>query len=71
MAGAGLDETFADALAITPEQIRKVVKNPIMEVALEKNHRDIVYDIKQAVAVGLMNGDRYATIAQKINDRTG
>lgn len=67
MAGAGLDETFADALAITPEQIRKVVKNPIMEVALEKNHRDIVYDIKQAVAVGLMNGDRYATIAQKIN----
>lgn len=66
LAGAGLDETFADALAITPEQIRKVVKNPIMEVALQKNHRDIVYDIKQAVAVGLMNGDRYATIAQKI-----
>lgn len=65
-AGADLDETFAEALAITPEQIRKTVDNPIMDVALEKNHRDIVYDIKQAVAVGLMNGDRYATIANKI-----
>ena len=66
MAGADLDVTFADAVAITPEQIKKVVKNPIMDVALEKNHRDIVYDIKQAVAVGLMNGDRYTTIAEKI-----
>lgn len=66
MAGADLDETFADAVAITPEQIKKVVKNPLMDVALQKNHRDIVYDIKQAVAVGLMNGDRYTTIAEKI-----
>lgn len=64
--GADLGETFSEATAITPEQIRKVVQNPVMDVALEKNHRDIVYDIKQAVAVGLMNGDRYTTIAQKI-----
>jgi len=66
MEGADLGETFADAVAITPEQIKKVVQNPVMDVALEKNHRDIVYDIKRAVAVGLMNGDRYNTIAQKI-----
>ncbi len=67
LAGAGIDDVFSEAVAITPEQIMKVVKNPIMEVALEKNHRDIVYDIKQAVAVGLMNGDRYATVARKIS----
>lgn len=67
LAGAGIDDVFSNAVAITPEQIMKVVKNPIMEVALEKNHRDIVYDIKQAVAVGLMNGDRYATVARKIS----
>lgn len=62
----GLDDVFAEAVAITPEQIKKVVKNPIMEVALEKNHKDIVTDIKQAVAVGLMNGDRYDTTARRI-----
>ena len=64
--GADLDETFADAEAITPNQIKNAVDNPYMEVALQKNHKAIVYDIRQAVAVGLMNGDRYSTIAKKI-----
>ena len=69
LAGADLDVEFGDALAITPEQIKNVVKNPLMEVALEKNHKDIIYDIKQAVAVGLMNGDRYATMARRISEK--
>lgn len=64
--GIDLGKTFSEAVSITPAQIKKVVQNPIMDVALQKNHRDIVYDIKRAVAVGLMNGDRYTTIAQKI-----
>ena len=64
--GADLGETFADAVAITPEQIKAAVSNPYMENALLKNHQMIVYDIRQAVAVGLMNGDRYSTIAKKI-----
>lgn len=63
-----LDETFAEAVAITPEQIKNVVSNPIMEVALEKNHRDIIYDIKRCIAVGLMNGDRYTTVAREITN---
>lgn len=62
----GLNDVFADAVAITPDQIKNVVKNPVMEVALEKNHKDIIYEIKQAVAVGLMNGDRYDTTARRI-----
>lgn len=64
--GADLDETFSDAVAITPDQIKAVVNNPYMENALLKNHQTIIYDIRQAVSVGLMNGDRYNTIAQKI-----
>ena len=62
----GLNNVFAEAIAITPDQIKNVVKNPVMEVALEKNHKDIIYEIKQAVAVGLMNGDRYDTMARRI-----
>lgn len=69
-AGAeGLDEAFADSIAITPEQIKKVVDNPIMEAALERNHKAIIYDIKQVVAIGLMNGDRYTTMAQRISEK--
>lgn len=64
--GADLDDTFADAVAITPNQIKNAVDNPYMEVALQKNHKTIIYDIRQAVSVGLMNGDRYSTIAKKI-----
>ena len=64
----GLDEAFADSIAITPQQIKNVVKNPIMELALEKNHKDAIYDIKQVIAVGLMNGDRYSTMAQRLTE---
>lgn len=67
--GTNLDEAFADAIAITPEQIKNTVNNPIMEIALEKNHKDIIYDIKQVVAVGLMNGDRYTTMARRISEK--
>lgn len=67
--GGNLDEAFADAVAITPHQIKKIVKNPIMDLALEKNHKDIIYDIKQAVAVGLMNGDRYTDMAHRISEK--
>lgn len=64
--GADLGETFEDAVAITPEQIKNAVDNPYMEVALAKNHKTIIYDIRQIVATGLMNGDRYNTIAKRI-----
>lgn len=61
-----LDDEFADAVAITPQQIKNAVKNPYMDIALQKNHKDIIYDIKQAVFVGLVNGDRYTTVARRI-----
>lgn len=66
----GLDEVFADAVAITPEQIKAAVQNPVsgltLKDTLEKNRKEIIYSIKRIIGVGLMNGDRYSTMARKI-----
>lgn len=64
----GIDDAFADTLALTPYQVKKAISNPIMEMALEKNRKDIMYEIKQAVVVGLMVGDRYTTMARRISE---
>ncbi len=65
-----LDAAFAGSLAITPEQIKAAVENPVSGLTLtdrlEKNRKEIIYNIKQAVGVGLMNGDRYTTMAKRI-----
>ena len=67
-----LDEAFMESVAITPEQIRRAVENPVSGLTLtdtlEKNRKDIIYAIKQTVGVGLMNGDRYTTMAKRIAD---
>lgn len=69
----GFNEDFAKSLAITPEQIKAAVNNPVSGLTLtdtlEKNRKDIVYSIKQTVGIGLMNGDRYSTMAQRIVDQ--
>lgn len=65
-----LETAFAESIAITPEQIKAAVENPIsgltLKDTLEKNRKEIIYGIKQAVGVGLMNGDRYTTMAKRI-----
>lgn len=65
-----ISETFAESIAITPEQIQRAVENPVSGLTLtdklEKNRKEIIYNIKQAVGVGLMNGDRYTTMAKRI-----
>lgn len=59
--------------AITPEQIRRAVENPVygltLKDTLEKNRKEIIYGIKQAVGIGLMNGDRYTTMARRIAEQ--
>lgn len=54
----------------TPDVIRRAVENPVSKLTLndrlEKHRKDIVYDIKQNISVGLMNGDRYSTMANRI-----
>lgn len=65
-----LSDIFEGAIAITPEQIKAAVENPVSGLTLtdtlEKNRKEIIYNIKQVVGVGLMNGDRYTTMAKRI-----
>lgn len=68
-----LDEAFENSVAITPEQIKAAVQNPVdgltLADKLEKNRKEIIYSIKRAVGVGLMNGDRYTTMAKMIAEQ--
>jgi len=56
--------------ACTPDVIRRAVENPVSKLTLndrlEKHRKEIIYDIKQNITVGLMNGDRYTTMANRI-----
>lgn len=72
-ATTSLAEEFAGYNAITPEQIKRAVENPVygltLKDTLEKNRKEIIYGIKQAVGIGLMNGDRYTTMARRIAEQ--
>lgn len=67
-AAAGLDSGVLKAC--TPEIIRRAVENPVSGLTLndrlEKHRKEIIYDIKKDISVGLMNGDRYSTMANRI-----
>lgn len=56
--------------ACTPDVIRRAVENPVSKLTLndrlEKHRKEIIYDIKQNISVGLVNGDRYSTMANRI-----
>lgn len=71
--GETLDAAFAETVAITPEQIKAAVENPVsglkLSDTLEKNRREIIYSIKQSVGIGLMIGARYTTIARRIAEQ--
>lgn len=70
---SGLETEFAESIAITPEQVKRAVENPVsgltLSDTLEKNRREIIYSIKRTVGVGLMNGDRYTTMARRISEQ--
>ena len=55
----------------TPEIIKSAVENPIPKLTLkdtlEKNRKEIIYNIKREVNTGLLNGDRYTTVAKRIS----
>lgn len=56
--------------SVTPETIQAVVNNPVsgltLSDTLEKNRRDIIYDIKRQIGIGLTQGDRMSTMARRI-----
>lgn len=63
----------ASELNVRPEVMKQAVENNISKLTLkpllEKNRQEIIYDIKQALTVGLMTGQRYDTMANKILEK--
>lgn len=55
--------------AITPDQVKNAVSNTFLEDALEKNHKESIYTIKQQLGVGLSQGDRMSTMAKRLSDQ--
>lgn len=67
-----LQKAFESVSAVTPDVIRANVNNPVsgltLKDTLEKHRKDIIYDIKKNIGVGLSNGDRFSTMAQRISE---
>lgn len=68
-----LHKNLAGLGGTTPEIIKRVVENPITGLTLndrlEKNRRDVIYNIKQQIGIGLTQGDRYSTMARRISEQ--
>lgn len=67
-----LRQAFLTVAAVTPDVIRAAVNNPVsgltLKDTLEKHRKDIIYDIKKNIGIGLSNGDRYTTMAKRISE---
>ena len=63
---------FATVSAVTPDIIQRAINNPVsgltLKDTLEKHRKEIIYDIKKNIGVGLTNGDRYTTMARRISE---
>ena len=55
------------------ETLKRAVENPVSGLTLpdilEKNRREVIYDIKSTVNIGLINGLRYETMAKNITSK--
>ena len=65
-------EMLSDSM-VRPEVLQQAVNNNISKLTLptvlEKNRQEVIYQIQQVLNIGLMNGDRYDTMAKKIVER--
>ena len=70
-----LKEKLEDIRNVTPEVIRAAVENPVagltLSDTLEKNRKEIIYNIKRDITNGLLNGDRMSSMAKRIADSVG
>lgn len=57
-------------LSLKPEVMKRAVENPISGLTLpdtlEKHRKEVIYNIKQQINIGLMTGERYDTMAKKV-----
>lgn len=58
---------------LRPEVLKQAVSNNISKLTLpnvlEKHRQEIVYNIKQELTIGMINGDRYEQMARRITDK--
>lgn len=58
---------------ISPEVVKRAVENPIsgltLKDTLEKNRKEIVYNIKREIGTGLTQGDQMSTMAKRIQSQ--
>lgn len=61
------------ALNVRPEVMKAAIANNIEKLTLpdllEKNRKEVVYEIKQTIDIGLMNGERYETMSRQLVER--
>ena len=74
-AKTGEVETVSKSLHVRPETLKKAVENNISKLTLpqvmQKHRAEIIYQIQQELNLGLMNGDRYESMAKRISERVG
>ena len=68
-----LKEALKGVRGVTPEIVKRAVENPVAGLTLndilEKKRKEVIYEIKQQIGIGLTNGDRYSTMAKRIAER--
>lgn len=75
---AGMSEAFNQGydlaeLGLNPFVAEAALQNDVVKLTLppllEKNRNEIAYEIKQVFNIGLMNGERYETMARRLQER--
>lgn len=65
-----LEERLKGLTLTRPEVIKAATTNPVagltLSSTLEENRKKIIYDINKNVTIGIMNGDRMSTMANRI-----
>lgn len=65
-----LREALSGIRGVTPETVKQIVEAPIsgltLSDTLEKNRKEIIWEIKRQIGIGMMNGDRYETMAKRL-----
>lgn len=66
---------FFKETAVRPEVIKRAFENNITKLTLpsvmERHRADIVYQCKQELTIGMINGDRYETMTKRIAEKVG
>ena len=76
VASASSTEELASAMngsLVKPEILKQSLNNNISKLTLphvlEKHRQEIVYNIKQELTIGLLNGDRYEKMVRRLTDK--